>query len=543
MSKPASPRSTDVYERSAGAWVRAYAGGARPLAPPGPVAPLAQKGRALDDARAAWARWHVRLEVAEVDSADYLWHQLFERVRVEILAGRDLPGVRSNLRLLSGLQPATPNFATVYRWARSLESSVDVDEASVAPAEAFDRLGVSGLLRRIAGIGRSAPASVSVNELDQFTGPMAAALNVADDACRYRQLLQPLVAWLCQRDPNARASVAIPAPAAEPDDETTALARQIMDEKSTTVVSATEDDPVYRVFSRSLDEENSAQAWFRPSDADLLKGIFGDHRQKARQAAHRLMRRLQAASNRGWDFELDEGVLDNRKLASLAVPTTVPRVFRAERKPDLHDTQVCLLVDQSGSMRGNRQVLAAQAIDLAVHVLELCGLTCEVLGFTTRFVGDNPLVEAWRRLGSPQRPGRLNAIRHIVYKQTGQPWKRCRPWLGLMLRKEFGRENIDGEALAWAGRRLLARRSKRSVLVVLSDGSPFDEHTVSANDSVYLENHLREVIGRLERRGIRLFALGTGMGVGRFYRHSETVRDPESISKILFSGLADMLLN
>ena len=542
MSKPAFPRSTEPSTQPGSAWIRAYSGAARPLALPAPVSPSGPTGRATDDALAAWARWHVHQRVDDGASAEYSWCQLLERIRVEILAGRDLPGIRTNLRLFPELQPPAPDFALVYNWARSLEYSGAFDQTISPPADVGARSGVSGFLRRIAGIDSPAPDLVTVNELDQFAGPMTAALNVVNDARRYRQILQPMVSWLCQRVPNAVASVAFPAPAAEADDATTAMARQILDEKSTTLASATADDHSYRIFSRSLDEEKSAQAWFRPSDADLLKGIFGDHRQKARQAAHRLMRRLRVSTNRSWDFELEEGLLDNRRLASLAVPTTVPRVFRAERRPGLLDTQVCLLVDQSGSMRGNRQLLAAQAIDLAVHVLELCGITCEVLGFTTRFVADNPLVEAWRGLGRPQRPGRLNAIRHIVYKQAWEPWKRCRPWLGLMLRKEFGRENIDGEALAWAGRRLLARRSRRSVIVVLSDGSPFDEATVSANDPVYLENHLREVIAGLERSGISLFALGTGMGVGRFYRHSETVRQPEQISEVLFARLAELLL-
>ena len=547
MLEPACPESTEAAVQSGPAWVRAYAAGARCSDFPDLVAPAGQTRRALDDAWAAWVRWHVQHGFDDCTPPQMVWHDLLERVRVETLASRDLPGIRSNLSRRHDLEPLDPSLAAVYRWVRSLDSLAIRGAADVDPAEDPVRRAAppsvfSDFLRRFALIKGPKTERVAAHELSKFSGQMAAALEVAEDASRYRQTLQPLVTWLSQQVPELGEAAAHPLSADETGDQNAALVRQVLNDKSTDIESGPANDDEYRVFSDSLDEEKSAQVWFRPSDADLLKDIFGDHRQRARQLAHRLMRQLQAASNRSWDFELEEGLLDNRRLASLAIPRPIPRVFRAEREPDLLDTQICLLVDQSGSMRGKRQALAAQSIDLAVHVLELCGLPCEVLGYTTRFAADNPLVEAWSRLGRPNGPGRLNATRHIVYKQFRQPWKRCRPWLGLMLREDFGRENIDGEALAWAAHRLLARGARRNVIVVISDGSPFDEATAAANHTTYLENHLRAVIAGLERRGVSLIAIGAGLGVGRFYRHSETVRDPAQISKVFFGRLAEALL-
>lgn len=205
------------------------------------------------------------------------------------------------------------------------------------------------------------------------------------------------------------------------------------------------------------------------------------------------------------------------------------------------DACVTLLVDQSGSMRGERQRMAALAIDLAVHSLEVCRVRCEVLGFTTRFGADNPVAQAWRKAGSPSAPGRLNALRHVVFKTPSQPWRRARPQLGLLLREAFGFENVDGEALHWAARRLAHRPEPRKILVVLSDGAPYDAATAQANGREYLEHHLRAVIAELESSPIHLVAIGTGQEVGRYYRQAVTVRRPEAVAEVLFDRLGDLL--
>jgi len=539
--------STEAAAQSGCAWVRAYSGRTRCDTFTHLVAPAGQTRRAKDDALAAWVRWSDHSGLDDYAHAQTVWHAVLERVRVETLASRDLPGMCSNLSHCHELEPHDPSLAAVYCWARSLGSleitrQADVESVEEPVRRAAPPRAVLDIPHRFAGINGSRTDTVTTRDLAAFAEQMVAALQVAEDARNYRRAVQPLVTWLSQRTPQIDKPAESSVLADNDGDQNALLVRQILNEKSLEIDAAAGDDDEYRMFSKSLDEEQSAQAWFHPSDADLLKDILGDHRQEARRLAHRLMRQLQAAANRSWDFELEEGLLDNHSLASLAIPTPIPRVFRAERAPTLLDTQICLLVDQSGSMRGKRQALAAQAIDLAVHVLELCGLPCEVLGYTTRFAADNPLVEAWSRLGSPSGPGRLNATRHILFKQFRQPWKRCRPWLGLMLREDFGRENLDGEALAWAARRLLARGARRNVIIVISDGAPFDAATAVAHHTTYLENHLRAVITGLERRGVSLIAIGAGVGVGRFYRHSETVRDPQQIPEYLFARIAEVLL-
>ena len=244
---------------------------------------------------------------------------------------------------------------------------------------------------------------------------------------------------------------------------------------------------------------------------------------------------------RRWSFDLPQGLLDPRRLSRLLVPVADQAIFRVEDESAVPEACVSLLVDHSGSMHAQRRLMAALAIDLAVHSLELCNIRCEVLGFTTRFGEDNPIADLWRRQGAGAMPGRLNALRHIVYKRADQPWRQARVQLGLMLREDFGNENIDGESLHWAARRLLCRREPRKLLIVLSDGAPFDSVTAEANGRVYLENHLRQVIARIEASPLHLLAIGTGQDVSRFYRHACVVRDPEHVPDVMFEQLGDLL--
>nr|WP_232230357.1 hypothetical protein [Halomonas sp. 1513] len=297
----------------------------------------------------------------------------------------------------------------------------------------------------------------------------------------------------------------------------------------------------YAVYSRAWDEQQPASFWFHSEDAEALKQLDLPDRRRIRQLAHRLQRRLMAARLRHWSFDQDEGRLDSRRLARLVGDTPNQRIFRTENESPVPDACVTLLVDQSGSMRGQRRRMAAIVIDLAVHTLELCQIRCEVLGFTSRFNANNPMVQQWKRSGSPDAPGRLNAIRHIIYKTPEQPWRRARPQLGLLLRDEMGHENIDGEALYWAAKRLIRQPQPRKILMVLSDGTPFDKATAQANGRAFLEQHLRRVIDEIDSSPISLAAIGTGQDVARFYRHALTVRRPEAIAETLFERLGDLL--
>lgn len=299
--------------------------------------------------------------------------------------------------------------------------------------------------------------------------------------------------------------------------------------------------PGYAIFSTRWDQTLAAAQLYQPGDALNLQALAEDDRRQARRLALRLQRRLLAARLRRWSFDQDEGRLDSRRLARLLIPKPPYTVFRQEDETPVPEACVTLLVDQSGSMRGQPQQVTAQAIDWTMQTLEFCRVRCEVLGYTTRYGADNPLVRAWQAAGRPPAPGRLNALRHLIYKSADQPWRHCRPHLGLLLREGLGRENLDGEALDWAARRLLRRPEPRKILIVLSDGAPYDEATAAANGRRFLEDHLRAVIAALEGSPIRLAAIGAGQTVGRYYGQALTLHRPEAVARVLFDHLGDLL--
>jgi len=474
-------------------------------------------------------------------------------VRVEEVASSHLPGVRSNLQVLTELAPADPDAATVYSWARtgglrtrpSVQGDADkrknTDGAVLSGFKQF----LPRLIRKAADLNHD-QASGFIDGLRQFDEELGAALTVAGDPNHFYSKLEAAVAWLSVNKPVVPTSQAVLEtldPSAEAALVNEAMIHDVIEEERLADNSVTTVTETYKIYSRLFDEEKSAREWLLPADVDLLDELPDRHWKRTRQLAHRLLMRLQAASSRRWDFELEQGSLDSRRLSQLIRPVPVPRVFRSEQEPRLMNADVSLLVDQSGSMRGSRQLLAAQTIDYAVCILELCGVKCEVLGYTTRFGPENPIARAWKKAGSPPSPGRLNAVRHIIYKDVNQSWRRSRPSLGLMMREGFGRENVDGEALKWAANRLNRRGSRRRILIVLSDGAPFDESTLEANDSTFLESNLHHVVGTVEVSGIRLFALGVGAGVSRFYLNSVAAHEPEEIPDILFKNLASLLLD
>ena len=235
--------------------------------------------------------------------------------------------------------------------------------------------------------------------------------------------------------------------------------------------------------------------------------------------ANRLQRKLMAQQQRSWSFDLDEGILDTARLSRIVINPTTSLSFKMEDETDFRDTVVSLLIDNSGSMRGRPIAVAAMSADILARTLERCGVKVEILGFTTRAWKGGQSREAWLRAGKPGSPGRLNDLRHIVYKPADAPWRRARRSLGLMLREGLLKENIDGEAILWAHHRLTGRPEQRRILMVISDGAPVDDSTLSANPGNYLERHLREVIGWVETRSdVELLAIGIGHDVTRYYR-------------------------
>jgi len=308
------------------------------------------------------------------------------------------------------------------------------------------------------------------------------------------------------------------------------------------------DDPEafgYKVFTRAYDEIIDAPDLCDLEELDRLRAFLDKqlvalHGAVAR-LANRLQRRLLAQQNRGWDFDLDEGMLDAGRLTRVIIDPMHPLTFKQERDTQFRDTVVTLLLDNSGSMRGRPIMVAACCADILARTLERCGVKVEILGFTTRAWKGGHSREAWLNAMKPPLPGRLNDLRHIVYKAADTPWRRARRNLGLMMREGLLKENIDGEALAWAHQRLLARPEQRRILMMISDGAPVDDSTLSVNSGSYLEKHLRQVINEIETRSpVELLAIGIGHDVTRYYRRAVTITDAEELAGVMTEKLAEL---
>jgi cobaltochelatase CobT len=265
-----------------------------------------------------------------------------------------------------------------------------------------------------------------------------------------------------------------------------------------------------------------------------LQGIIG-------KLANRLQRRLMAKQSRSWEFDLEEGMLDAARLSRVVTNPTHPLSYKMEHETEFRDTVVTLLIDNSGSMRGRPIAVAAMSADILARTLERCGVKVEILGFTTRAWKGGQSREKWLADGKPSGPGRLNDLRHIIYKSADAPYRRARKSLGLMLREGLLKENIDGEALLWAHSRLAARSEQRRILMVISDGAPVDDSTLSVNPGNYLENHLRGAIDWVETRSpVEIVAIGIGHDVTRYYRRAVTIMDAEQLGGTMMDKLAEL---
>jgi cobaltochelatase CobT len=303
--------------------------------------------------------------------------------------------------------------------------------------------------------------------------------------------------------------------------------------------------PDYGAFITRFDEEIAAEDLCEPEELDRLRSYLDkqlSHLQGVvARLANRLQRRLMAQQNRAWEFDLEEGMLDPARLSRIIVDPMHPLSFKREKDTNFRDTVVTLLLDNSGSMRGRPITVAATCADILARTLERCGVKVEILGFTTRAWKGGQSREAWLAAGKPPNPGRLNDLRHIVYKAADAPWRRARKNLGLMMREGLLKENIDGEALNWAYRRLLARSEQRRILMMISDGAPVDDSTLSVNAGNYLERHLRWVIEEIETRSpVELIAIGIGHDVTRYYRRAVTIVDAEELGGAMTEKLAEL---
>ncbi|WP_316015260.1 cobaltochelatase subunit CobT [Roseobacter sp. HKCCA0434] len=304
-----------------------------------------------------------------------------------------------------------------------------------------------------------------------------------------------------------------------------------------------EADVNYKVFATEFDEEIAAEDLASPQELERLRAYLDQQLDPLKGAvsrlANRLQRRLQAQQNRSWDFDQEEGVLDAGRLARVVANPTTPLSFKVEQDTEFRDTVVTLLLDNSGSMRGRPISIAAICADILSQTLERCQVKVEVLGFTTRAWKGGQSRERWLQQGRPDQPGRLNDLRHIIYKRADAPWRRVRPNLGLMMKEGLLKENIDGEALEWAHKRLTGRPEARRIMMVISDGAPVDDSTLSANPPNYLEKHLRDVIAMIERRKqVELLAIGIGHDVTRYYQRAVTITDVEQLAGAMTEQLA-----
>jgi cobaltochelatase CobT len=303
--------------------------------------------------------------------------------------------------------------------------------------------------------------------------------------------------------------------------------------------------PEYHAFAPKFDEVVSAEDLCEHDELERLRGYLDKqlaHLQHiVARLANRLQRKLMAQQNRAWDFDLEEGILDPARLSRVVTDPYHPLSFMHEKEATFRDTVVTLLLDNSGSMRGRPITVAATCADILARTLERCGVKVEILGFTTRAWKGGQSREAWLAAGKPANPGRLNDLRHIIYKSADAPWRRARKNLGLMMREGLLKENIDGEALDWAHKRLLGRSEQRKILMMISDGAPVDDSTLSVNPGNYLERHLRHVIEEIETRSpVELIAIGIGHDVTRYYRRAVTIVDAEELGGAITEKLAEL---
>ena len=303
--------------------------------------------------------------------------------------------------------------------------------------------------------------------------------------------------------------------------------------------------PDYKAFTSKFDEVVPAEALCDAEELERLRAYLDKQLNNlssvVARLANRLQRRLMAQQSRAWEFDLEEGMLDPARLSRVVIDPQQPLSFKREKDTDFRDTVVTLLLDNSGSMRGRPITVAATCADILARTLERCGVKVEILGFTTKAWKGGQSREAWLQSGKPATPGRLNDLRHVIYKAADAPWRRARRNLGLMMREGLLKENIDGEALDWAHKRLLGRAEQRKILMMISDGAPVDDSTLSVNAGNYLEKHLRAVIEEIETRSpVELIAIGIGHDVTRYYRRAVTIVDAEELGGAMTEKLAEL---
>ena len=301
----------------------------------------------------------------------------------------------------------------------------------------------------------------------------------------------------------------------------------------------------YKVFCRDFDEVVDADNLCSSEELkrlrDRLDQLIDPSKSVVAKLANRLQRLLLAQQRRSWEFDKEEGILDSSKLHKIITDPLTPLSFKTEKETSFKDTVLTMLVDSSGSMRGRSMTTAAISADIIGSTLDKCNIKTEILGFTTKHWKGGDSRKLWVECGKPSSPGRLNDLRHIIFKPADLAWRRAKKNLGLMLREGLLKENVDGEALLWASSRLMKRPEQRKILMVISDGAPVDDSTLSTNSTSYLDNHLKQVISEIENRTeLELIAIGIGHDVTKYYKKAVTIHRAEELGNVMLEQLTDL---
>jgi cobaltochelatase CobT len=476
------------------------------------------------------------------DPVQATWFDAVEQARLDVLGTRWLPGMAHNLVAHPGLEDDGLRWLT-FALLSGLQSPdtkrrlVEIVRSALSPLAVQELSALRELLDDQEAF--AAAAAVWVHDATPFLPlpsqpprggtPVALPTRYVDRWQRRGRYAAPTAA--SRRDGVERSSSAEAAGGSSAE-------RDALD--------AATAEPAYRVYTTAHDRVVNAAALASRDELDALRARLDAELSAVRtvvaRLAKRLLRVLMARQMREWRFDRDEGLLDASRLAPMIASRGAVRPFKEESESPFPSTVVTLLIDHSGSMRGRPMQIAALTVEIFVRVLERCGVKCEVLGFTTRDWDGGAPGREWAGNGYPERPGRLNALEHIVIKGADVPWRRARAGLGLFMRDEMLKENIDGEALLWAHRRLLARSERRRILVVVSDGTPMDEATLAANGYDYLDRHLQTVIAGIESRSpVQLAAIGIGHDVSRFYGNATRIARIDDLGPALSEKLMRLL--
>jgi cobaltochelatase CobT len=452
---------------------------------------------------------------------------------------------------LTGLAPPRGAAHVVELWRPFLEEKAGADLDRLGEA-LLDQRAYAKLVRKLlSSLGLASDADVDPEESDEDTedktSPEDSDESQGESEDQSTQdSMQRETADETADDAEEGAVDTVEAPSSELEDEgETGEADEAAESRPPQSGGLEKRGPDYKAYTTRFDEIIDADELCDPEELQRLRDYLDKQLQNLHSVvarlANRLQRRLMAQQSRSWDFDLEEGVLDSARLPRVIIDPQQPLSFKQEKDMAFRDTTVTLLIDNSGSMRGRPITVAATCADILARTLERCAVKVEILGFTTRAWKGGQSRESWLQAGKPANPGRLNDLRHLIYKSADSPWRRARKNLGLMMREGLLKENIDGEALDWAHQRLLGRPEQRKILLMISDGAPVDDSTLSVNPGNYLERHLRYVIEEIETRSpVELIAIGIGHDVTRYYRRAVTIVDAEELGGAMTEKLAEL---